>query len=161
MLTVNTHAPNGFRSESCKSNEENEYLNSVVCSSKEISKFIKWLKEQDFYKNTTIVLVGDHLSMNSIISENIEYENRQIYNAIINSPIKIKCEKERSATSFDMYPTTLASIGAKIEGNRLGLGTNLYSCEKTLSEKYGIINFNEELSKNSTYYTKCIFSNKC
>ena len=30
------------------------------------------------------------------------------------------------------------SHGAKIEGNRLGLGTNLFSNEKTLIEKYGV-----------------------
>lgn len=44
----------------------------------------------------------------------------------------------RDFTTFDMFPTTLASIGVKIQGNRLGLGTNLFSDEPTLLETYGM-----------------------
>lgn len=38
---------------------------------------------------------------------------------------------------MDMFPTALAAMGVKIEGDRLGLGTNLFSREETLAEKYG------------------------
>ncbi len=43
----------------------------------------------------------------------------------------------RTYTTFDNFPTTLAAMGVTIEGNRLGLGTNLFSSEQTLSERYG------------------------
>ena len=36
-----------------------------------------------------------------------------------------------------MYPTILASMGATIEGDRLGLGTNLFSSQETLIEQLG------------------------
>ena len=44
---------------------------------------------------------------------------------------------------MDMYPTTLAAMSIKIEGNKMGLGTNLFSNEKTLLNGiYTFWNFN-------------------
>jgi len=55
-----------------------------------------------------------------------------------------------------MYPTILASIGVKIEGERLGLGTNLFSQRKTIVEELGIDSVQDELSKNSKFYNENI-----
>ena len=52
--------------------------------------------------------------------------------------IEAENAKNREFTTLDMFPTTLAAIGCKIEGNRLGLGTNLFSSERTLSEQLGM-----------------------
>jgi len=51
-----------------------------------------------------------------------------------------------------MFPTTLSALGVDIEGSRLGLGVDLYSSEKTLSEKYGYEALDEELQKKSLFY---------
>lgn len=161
MLTVDTHFPDGYLSDFCETTDDNMYLNSVVCSSYQVNSFIKWLKKQSFYENTTIVISGDHISMNNYSFDDIEYYDRSIYNAFINSSIGTSCNKERLFNTFDMMPTVLASLGANIDGNKLGLGTNLFSCESTLSELYGISYINDELNKNSNYYVKCINSNKC
>ena len=53
---------------------------------------------------------------------------------------------------MDLFPTTLASLGVEIEGDRLGLGTNLFSGKETLIEKYGLDYVNKEVLKNSSYY---------
>lgn len=84
-------------------------------------------------------------------------ENRYVYNAFINSPLKTTNNRNRVITTTDMFPTILASMGVEIEGNRLGFGTNLYSNEKTISERMGLSNFNTELSKHSLEYYKLIF----
>lgn len=39
---------------------------------------------------------------------------------------------------MDLFPTTLVAMGAKFKGDRLGIGTNLFSDKKTLTEKYEI-----------------------
>lgn len=83
-------------------------------------------------------------------------KKRSVYNTIINSRRKIKNNKNRSFTVMDMYPTTLSAIGANIKEDRLGLGTNLYSGKKTLSENYGINNLDRELKKQSKFYRKNI-----
>jgi len=51
-----------------------------------------------------------------------------------------------------MFPTTLAALGVQIDGNRLGLGTNLFSGQKTLPEKLGRGYINQELKKNDKEY---------
>lgn len=73
---------------------------------------------------------------------------------IINSPIQPQQEKNRSFTTMDMFPTTIASLGATIEGDRLGLGTNLFSGEQTLAEKLTFDQLNDDLSQKSKFFEK-------
>ena len=56
-----------------------------------------------------------------------------------------------------MFPTTLAALGVEIEGDRLGIGTNLFSDVETLTEKYGYDKVEEELCKRSEFYTEAFF----
>lgn len=51
-----------------------------------------------------------------------------------------------------MYPTTLASLGVKIDGDKLGLGINLFSDQKTILEEYGLTYVNNEIKKKSFFY---------
>lgn len=62
----------------------------------------------------------------------------------------------RSFSTLDLFPTTLSALGVSIEGNRLGLGTNLFSEEMTLMEKLGFDEFSNELSKTSSFYNQQI-----
>ena len=82
--------------------------------------------------------------------------DRTVYNAFINSRVLPVNNKNRVFTTMDMFPTTLASLGVTIDGDRLGLGTNLFSSKKTIPEEIGIDTFNKELKKNSNYYYKYI-----
>ena len=160
MLTVSTHFPNGYVEKSCKKIFDDKYSNAVACSSKQLYEFVNWIKEQDFYEDTTIVLVGDHISMAENKMFNDEDYSRTIFNIFINSAERERNNKNRSFTSFDLFPTTLASIGATIEGNKLGLGVNLYSDKKTLIEKYDIDYVYNEIQKKSTFYNKKFLYNE-
>ena len=62
-LTADTHFPDGYVCEKCENTHEEQYSNVLSCSSRQVAEFIDWLKEQPFYENTTIVLSGDHLTM--------------------------------------------------------------------------------------------------
>ena len=53
---------------------------------------------------------------------------------------------------MDLFPTTLAAMGYRIEGDRLGLGTNLFSGRKTLAEEMGYETLNTEVQKYSRYF---------
>ena len=157
MLTVDTHFPDGYRDTSCKDIYDDPYLTAIDCSSEKLGEFISWIKKQDFYENTTVILVGDHLSMNTYSFDNINPNyTRGVYNVFINSAVDTDCNKNRIFTTFDYYPTTLAALGVKIDGERLGLGTNLFSCKETLSEEYGNDYIDERLREKSLYYDKCI-----
>lgn len=167
MLTVDTHHPSGYLCEECGDEFEQGYSNVYACSSRQLYEFVKWIKKQEFYENTTIILSGDHLSMSADYFNGISSEyQRTPLNIIINSAAKVKDDEvfeNRTFSVLDFFPTTLASIGVKIEGERLALGTNLYSGEPTLLEKaypeFGqkeeqtTTDFvNAELSKNSKFY---------
>ncbi len=153
-LTVDTHHIDGYKCEKCGSEYGEQYENVLSCSSKQVYEFIEWIKQQPFYENTVIVIAGDHLTMDSgYINRNVEkgYE-RHVYNCFINAKTTPKNTKNRVFTAMDMMPSTLAAMGCEIKGDRLGLGTNLFSDTKTLSEEMGYEVFNAEISKKSTYY---------
>ena len=156
LFTMDTHFKDGYQDNVCEKKYKEPLANSYACSSKMVSEYIEWLKKQDFYDNTTIVLMGDHQVMqDSFYKEHKDYE-RVLYNAFINSVNKGNT-KNRKFSQYDMYPTILSSIGASIPGNKLGFGVNLFSGEKTLIEKLGKDTFDEELLKSSDYYDKYIF----
>ena len=157
LLTADTHGEDGYVCELCEDEfGDNQYANVLACSSKRVSEFVQWVQEQPFYENTTIILTGDHLTMDSDFCEDLDYYDRRVYNAFINLPDGLDTSFEkthyREFTTMDMFPTTVAALGAKIEKNKLGLGTNLFSNEKTLVEKYGIEELNQELMKKSVFY---------
>ncbi|MGP4106082.1 LTA synthase family protein [Virgibacillus sp. L01] len=155
FLTANTHFVDGYLEKEAKQKFDSQYENVYAYSSKQVAEFVKWLKQQDFYKSTTLVIIGDHLSMQGggfFPSHTYDGYERTIYNAFINSAAEPVNTKNRTFSPLDFYPTILASIGADIEGNRLGLGTNLFSDRKTLEEKFGLKYVSNELEKNSNFY---------
>jgi phosphoglycerol transferase len=158
MLTVDTHHQNGYLCQICPDYFDDQYANVWACASLQVNDFVEWIKQQDFYENTTIIITGDHCSMDSDFYGEYTYEKyngetvRKVYNAIINSPVTPVQEKNRSFVTLDFFPTALASLGVEIPGNRLGLGTNLFSDQQTLAEEYGYDYFFEELNKKSNFY---------
>ena len=71
---------------------------------------------------------------------------------LINSVVEPVNNKNRLFSTIDMYPTMLVAMGASIEGNRLGLGTNLFSDKKTIMEEIGFNELNNEVQKTSRFY---------
>lgn len=140
LLTVDTHFEDGYLCEACPDvYGDDQYSNVMACSSYQVDEFVKWVQEQDFYDNTTIVIVGDHPTMDNDYCDDVDDNYvRNVYTAYINSVSEVQTNVERSYTTFDTFPTTLAAIGANIDGNRLGLGTNLFSTAQTLTERLGV-----------------------
>lgn len=179
MLTVDTHFEGGYVCALCRSDHAQKYSNVIACSSRQVGEFIGWLQEQDFYDNTTVVLSGDHNCMSKTYFASDGGYTRTTYNAFINLPGELTApwvhwytteEGEdvglidsealaalthgRQFCSMDLFPTTLASLGVHIEGERLGLGTNLFSGKQTLIEEMGLSAFTEELNKVSRFYNR-------
>ena len=152
--TIDTHFT-GYVDETCPTPFNNVIYDSINCADIQVYDFVNWIKSQPFYKNTTIVIMGDHLYMGNDFNN----YNRHMLNLFINSGIKDANTNNRYFTTMDIYPTTLASLGVKIDGDRLALGTNLFSNKKTIYEEYGEeIQF--ELTKNSKYFNNNILYKK-
>jgi hypothetical protein len=155
ILTVDTHFEDGYMCDLCDPDQYpgNNYANVMACSSRQTAAFIDWVQKQDFYENTTIVLCGDHTTMDSDFCNNVPPDyDRRVYTAFINADAEpVDPSRCREYSTLDQFPTTLAALGCTIEGNRLGLGTNLFSGEDTLLEKYGVQKVAEEMDKKSNF----------
>lgn len=157
IFTMDTHFKDGYVDSSCSRKFPEHLSNAYACSSKMVNEFVNWIQEQDFYEDTTIVLIGDHLNMNTNYFSDYPNYNRTVYNAFINSSnTNMNNTKNRLFSAYDLYPTILSSIGVEIEGDKIGFGVNLFSGKKTMFEELGIYGFNSELLKRSTYYSKYI-----
>ena len=163
MLTVDMHHTGGYLCEDCEdiydyeSNRDprRKLANVVRCADRQISEFLAWCEQQDFYEDTVIVITGDHPRMDTILVSGVAYDDRTIYNCFINAAATPESELNgRTFTSFDIFPTTLAAMGFLIEGNRLGLGVNLFSAEPTLAEQLGYKELETEINKFSDYYIR-------
>lgn len=165
MLTVDTHFSDGYVCPKCENKFDTQYANVIACSSKQVADFVKWIQEQEFYEDTTIVISGDHLTMQVLSEDNIDKNyQRTIYNAIINPSKSLDIsniqKQNRQFSTIDMFPTTLAALGATIENDRLGVGTNLFSNRKTIIEECGYDTVNSEFEKKSKFYEQNFIYNK-
>lgn len=157
LFTMDTHFEDGYVCNNCEKNFSDQYSNVIYCSDKQVYCFVDWLKSQSFFENTTIVIHGDHLTMDSDYLKDIDnLYMRKNYFTIINP------EKDRSFNGFvsreystlDLFPTIISAIGGKIDGDSLGLGKNLFSDKKTLVEEIGLKKLNDNLLKKSFFMEK-------
>lgn len=154
MLTVDTHMPDGYICEHCETKYDEKYANAIACSSRLVYDFVEWVQEQEWYENTTIVLLGDHTSMANNFWDDIGDFDRRTYNCFIHvsDAADTSNVKNREVCTLDIFPSTLAAMGVEIEGDRLGLGTNVFSDKRTLLEEMGKDKFDKEISRYSNFY---------
>ncbi|MBQ7740724.1 MAG: LTA synthase family protein [Eubacterium sp.] len=165
---ADTHRPGGFVSPGKEMPQKSHYANALWNSDRDVKALIDWIKQQPFYDNTTIVLIGDHLTMDSKFIDDCRIPKsylRTQYNVILNADPSLgvpdkKVTQNRKWSNWDMYPTVIASVGGKIDGERLGIGTNLYSGKQTVYEEFGAKKVDKELEKGSEFYNENILGNK-
>lgn len=144
--TIDTHV-DGVDETTCDRKKGEKLISSILrCNSRILSDFVNWFNQNKLGDNTTLLFIGDHLTMGKALLDELGNTTRTVYNLFLNVKTDDKISKNRKVSTFDFMPTILAAMGIEIDGNRLALGTNLFSGEKTLAEKYG----NEELSKYLT-----------
>lgn len=156
MLTANTHHIGGYMEKDMPKPYDHQYSDVIAFTDTQLAEFITWLQQQDFYDNTTVIVQGDHLSMDPNYFKELKVadDKRRTFNLILNAPMdkgSVKT-KNRDFGTFDLFPTTLAALNVEITGNRLGLGTNLFSNKETLAEQYGNAKIDNEFSQSSKFY---------
>lgn len=158
MLTVDTHNPSGYVCDECDDEFSNQIANVYSCSDKQVYAFVEWLKTQDFFEDTVVIITGDHYLMSTSMIENLSnYKSikRTIYNCFINCELEEGTKTtNRTFTPLDIFPTTMHVLGFTWDGDMLGLGTNMFSTSKTLAERLGFNKLDLELRKYSEYYWK-------
>ena len=143
METADTHCQDGYVGPKTPTPRDSQYANVIAYSADEVTKFVRWIQDHPFYENTTIVLIGDHLSMDKKFFKDMDTSYlRTTFNLFLNPANNLQyTAEERRFNRYwyngDMFPTILASMGVIIDGDRLGLGTNLFSDKPTLMEENG------------------------
>lgn len=114
-----------------------------------LNDFIAWFEKQDFYENTSLVILGDHNQMGPKVKT-----GAKIYNAFLNLPDKLKqgINTERTFNQIDMFPTILEIMGYELPKRKAGVGVSLFSDEKTLAERYSYQKQVEIFSQNDRFY---------
>lgn len=152
MLTVDTHYPEGYKDTGYEDLYPEQYANVIHLNDKQVAEFVKWIQQQPWYENTTVVLSGDHPTMNKTFCAGAAYDyRRKVYTCYLNPAVEPVRNDYREFATIDNFPTTLAALGVKIEGDRLGMGTNLFSDLDTLVERDGLDYVNTELMKSSDW----------
>ena len=153
MLTVDAHHLGGYTCEECGDEYPDRTANVIACTDRQVGEFIEWCKAQPFYEDTVIIITGDHPRMDTFLTEGVDYQDRTIYNCFLNARKTPEGGTvNRTSVMMDLYPTMLSAMGYTIEGDRLGLGTDLFSAAETLAEQMGCDELNEEVSKYSEYF---------
>lgn len=163
VMTIDTHLGRQFFDrEYCKprferTDKHHDYKNIFACQSKLLGDFVSWIKAQPFYENTTVVMLADHLLMYDADFKKT-LKDKRVLNIFINPADMPQKFKSRKFLSFDIYPTILSALGVQIEGQRLGLGTSLYSTEPTLAEREkSIKKINKKLDARSQVYEQMLY----
>ncbi len=153
--TIDTHSyEHGFRCENCDSSIKDDFIASVECSNRIVSEFVHWLENEPYGDDTVVIVVGDHLA--DIKAKELRWADdgyvRTTYNCFIHAQKTPVNRNNRIFTTMDMFPTTLSALGVTIDGDRLGLGTDLFSATPTLCEEMGTEEFLEQVQMRSYYY---------
>ena len=160
LLTVDLHHLGGFVCEECDVDYGATTADVVGCTDRLIGEFVAWCREQPFYEDTTIIIVGDHPRMDSYLVEEAPDDMRTLYHCVINPAVQVQNpDQNRVCTMLDLFPTTLAAMGFRVEGDRLGLGMNLLCGRPTLAEMLGLQTLDEELVKTSQFYLDHFYYN--
>lgn len=150
--TIDMHISPHFIDQDFCPNLAPSVQNAAFCTDKIIADFIDFVQKSKFGENTTIIILGDHLSM----AQNTFPRGTQrfVYNAFINPKFmqkpSLKLTKNRALSHFDIAPLILDSLG--IQARAFGLGRNpLY--EKTLLEgTFDASEFNTLLNQRNKIY---------
>ena len=154
VVTLNLagHAPNGYPSQSCVEQQGEfdgqDILYSVECSTWLARDLIERLESEGLLDNTLVVVLSDHLTMRVSVWDQLTALDRD--NTLIMLGDDIQPQRiRRDATMLDVFPTVLDALGFRLEGQRAGLGTSLFSDQRTLVEAHGIEVLNERLQEET------------
>lgn len=155
MLTVDTHQPEGYVDEECLkefNDIDGNFPKAVHCASNMLNDFLNWTKQQPWYENTIISVMGDHAMPMLSAKANVPPSDSLYWtNFIINSAISTPIRQHRYS-SLDMFPTLLESMGFVLKDRSAGLGRSLYSDSLTMLELYGRAVLDSLLRERSVQY---------
>ncbi len=112
LLTLDTHHPDGHASRSCAPYRylDNTMLDAVHCTDQLLYRFIERISSNPAFKNTTVVLMSDHLAMRNVAWPLYPKDyQRRVFFSILNGDKG--GTSDRPGTHMDIAPTVLDALG--------------------------------------------------
>lgn len=152
MENLATHLPNGIEDKRCENNDNlSDYLNTLKCFDYYFNDFMNFLKSQDNYKDTIILVLPDHLIYNSYIVKQLgNPQDRKLYSIFLNTK-----ESGKRYDNTIIYPEL-----PRIILDKLGVETNFNFMmdnfkNRTNKEKIKFLNDNfyniKQFNENSLF----------
>jgi phosphoglycerol transferase len=94
--------------------------------------FIAWFEKQDFYDNTTLLIIADHKKMGVG-----SLRDEKLYNAFFNLPERLKnnFNVNKTINQLDMAPSILEIAGVELPDRQYGLGYSIFSKDNVVVKK--------------------------
>ena len=149
--TIDTHGPDGHFSKYCKAHGIKDFPGIVECTSNQVAELVLFMKRSGYFKDTNVVILGDHLAMENPVSDKLDtIKERHVFNRFISA--KPVTKNREDVLHFDMFPTILEFVGFKVEGGKLGLGFTAISKNTDLPPATEYEDMNEDLLNQSDQY---------
>lgn len=121
VLTVGMHGPGGELAPACAS-PRGDYRDTIYCTAALIKDFVNFVESESRNDGVEIVIVGDHLAMQSPAAQALEgRSDRRIFNLFI-GPQRGQQPNRSEIDHFDLLPTILARLDYGVNEGRAGLG---------------------------------------
>lgn len=148
-LTLDSHPPEGFASPACKlrgvryGRGDVEHLNALRCTDEILGDFLEQTIRENIH-DSTIVLLSDHLMMNSQAREALSQKSAPRRNRmVIWDKALTPRAVGRTASQFDVAPTILQVLLGR--SYQVGFGSSILDSQPNLSERYGSRVFDESV----------------
>ena len=123
VLTVDTHRPEGYLSDTCERQGAEDLPGIVACTSDMLAEFLRYMKKNGYLEDTVVVVTGDHLSMPNVVQDTMDLEpHRTIYNRFW-SPRGAQPNRSE-LVHFSILPTVLDLLEFDFGGTEMALGVS-------------------------------------
>lgn len=126
VFTVDTHAPMTVLPYNCPEIYR-DIRDNILCSDANVSGFIRDFQKTPYWKNTAVVIVGDHPMFKEVKTQKRQKYRRGVYNAFLNLPDRPSYNQNKEFTAVDFAPTYAEILGIKLPEHAFGLGRSLFS----------------------------------
>lgn len=151
LFLIDTHGISGQLSKTCAEAGYTDFQGIVECTANQVADLVYYIKKNGWLEQMNVVIVGDHLAMQNMVSDKLStVKKRYIFNMIVSNSIFYK--NTDKIVPFDMLPTILTSLGFQYQGNRLGLGYSAIGLENKYRPKNRIKILADDLLYGSKYY---------
>lgn len=151
LSTMDTHEP-GFLSPPCvEQGFSADWPGYVKCSLSQVERLLRHIRDRGWENEFVILVMGDHLTrMPELGGVDLKHTEGRFVLCSLRRDARL-VPMRSTITHFDLFPSVLAALGFKIEGDRLGFGYNVFSKDVQPPENYRSILRKRVLSHSKTY----------